>query len=57
MSCSNTAIFSRGDSFSSEWTWVPGAGVYTVEQYVTGSLWGDRLKLGSLTAKYYYARI
>jgi hypothetical protein len=26
MSCSNTAIFSRGDSFSSEWTWVPGAG-------------------------------
>jgi len=33
------------------------AGVYTVEQYVTGSLWGDRVKLGTLTAKYYYARI
>lgn len=28
----------------------------TVNQYVTGSLWGDRLKLGTLTAKYYYAR-
>jgi hypothetical protein len=26
MSCSNTAVFSRGDSFSSVWTWVPGAG-------------------------------
>jgi hypothetical protein len=26
-------------------------------QYVTGSLWGDRLKLGTITAKYYYARI
>lgn len=34
-----------------------GGGVYTIDQYVTGSLWGDRLKLGSLTAKYYYARI
>ena len=31
--------------------------VCSVVQYVTGSLWGDRLKLGSLTAKYYYARI
>ena len=26
MSCSNTAVFSRGDSFSSVWTWVPGQG-------------------------------
>jgi hypothetical protein len=34
-----------------------GDGVYSVDQYVTGSLWGDRLKLGDLTAKYYYARI
>lgn len=34
-----------------------GSGVYSVDQYVTGSLWGDRLKLGTLTAKYYYARI
>ena len=34
-----------------------GSGVYSVDQYVTGSLWGDRLKLGSITAKYYYARI
>jgi hypothetical protein len=33
------------------------ANVYTVEQYVTGSLWGDRLKLGTATAAYYYARI
>jgi hypothetical protein len=30
---------------------------FTVSQNVTGSLWGDRLKLGTLTAKYYYARI
>jgi len=33
------------------------AAVYTVEQYVTGSLWGDRLKTGTDTARYYYARI
>jgi hypothetical protein len=26
-------------------------------QYVSGSLWGDRIKLGTNTAKYYYARI
>lgn len=26
-------------------------------QYVTGSLWGDRLKTGTDTARYYYARI
>lgn len=31
--------------------------VCTVNQYVTGSLWGDRIKLGTLTASYYYARI
>jgi hypothetical protein len=30
---------------------------FRVDQYVTGSLWADRIKLGSLTAKYYYARI
>jgi hypothetical protein len=29
----------------------------TVTQFVTGSLWGDRLKLGSDTARYYYAQI
>jgi len=29
----------------------------TVTQYVTGSLWGDRIKLGTQTATYYYARI
>jgi hypothetical protein len=29
----------------------------TVTQYVTGSLWADRIKLGSATATYYYARI
>lgn len=33
------------------------SGSYSVTQYVTGSLWGDRVKLGTLTAKYYYARI
>ena len=31
--------------------------VWTVHQYVTGSLWGDRIKLGTDTAQYYYARI
>jgi hypothetical protein len=30
---------------------------FAVDQYVTGSLWGDRIKLGSQTAQYYYARI
>lgn len=34
-----------------------GSGVYSVDQYVTGSLWGDRIKLGTNTAQYYYARI
>jgi hypothetical protein len=34
-----------------------GSGVYSVDQYVTGSLWGDRIKLGTDTAQYYYARI
>jgi hypothetical protein len=29
----------------------------TVTQFVTGSLWSDRIKLGTLTATYYYARI
>ena len=30
---------------------------FTVSQNVTGSLWSDRIKLGTLTASYYYARI
>jgi hypothetical protein len=30
---------------------------FTVSQNVTGSLWSDRLKLGTVTATYYYARI
>lgn len=29
----------------------------TVTQIVTGSLWGDRLKTGSDTARYYYAQV
>jgi hypothetical protein len=29
----------------------------SVVQYVSGSLWGDRIKLGTDTAQYYYARI
>ena len=29
----------------------------TVTQFVTGSLWADRIKLGSATATYYYARV
>jgi hypothetical protein len=29
----------------------------SVTQYVTGSLWADRIKLGSATATYYYARV
>jgi hypothetical protein len=34
-----------------------GDGVYSVDQYVTGSLWADRIKLEGITAKYFYARI
>ena len=30
---------------------------FTVNQNVTGSLWADRIKLGTTTARYYYARI
>lgn len=30
---------------------------YTIDQYVTGSLWGNRIKLGDNTARYFYARI
>jgi len=30
---------------------------FTVSQNITGSLWADRLKLGTSTASYYYARI
>lgn len=30
---------------------------FTVNQYISGSLWGDRMKLGTTTARYYYARI
>lgn len=29
----------------------------TVNQYVGSSLWADRIKLGTTTARYYYARI
>jgi hypothetical protein len=29
----------------------------TVTQFVTGSLWADRLKLGATTAQYFYARV
>jgi hypothetical protein len=32
-------------------------GTFTVDQYVTGSLWADRIKLGTQVAQYYYARI
>lgn len=34
-----------------------GEGAYSVDQYVTGSLWTDRIKLAGITAKYFYARI
>jgi hypothetical protein len=34
-----------------------GDGVYSVDQYVTGSLWADRIKINGMTARYYYARI
>jgi hypothetical protein len=29
----------------------------SVNQFVTGSIWGDRVKLGTNTAQYFYARI
>jgi len=28
-----------------------------ITQYVTGSLWSDRIKLGTVTAEYYFARV
>lgn len=31
--------------------------VNSLSQFVTGSLWTDRIKVGSLTARYYYSRI
>ena len=33
----------------------PTTGAFS--QYVSSSLWGDRIKLGTTTARYYYARI
>jgi hypothetical protein len=30
---------------------------FTVSQNITGSLWGDRIKMGTQTAKYYYAQV
>jgi hypothetical protein len=30
---------------------------YTVDQMVSGSLWVDRIKTGSMTARYYWARV
>jgi hypothetical protein len=29
----------------------------SVSQFVTGSLWSDRIKMGTQTARYYHARI
>jgi hypothetical protein len=34
-----------------------GDGAYSVDQYITGSLWADRIKLAGITARYFYARI
>lgn len=34
-----------------------GSDNITINQYVTGSLWGDRIKVGTDTAQYFYARI
>jgi hypothetical protein len=31
--------------------------VISVQQYVTGSLWASRIKVGDLTAQYFYARV
>jgi len=30
---------------------------FTVSQNITGSLWGDRIKMGTQTATYYYAQV
>ena len=35
----------------------PTTSQVVVTQYVTGSIWGDRIKIGDQTARYYYARI
>lgn len=34
-----------------------GGGAYSVDQYITGSLWADRIKIAGSTARYFYARI
>jgi hypothetical protein len=31
--------------------------VLSINQYVTGSLWASRIKVGELTAQYFYARV
>lgn len=31
--------------------------IFTISQNITGSLWADRIKMGTETAAYYYARI
>ena len=35
----------------------PTTGVITLWQYVTGSLWTDRIKLAGIDAKYFWARV
>jgi hypothetical protein len=35
----------------------PTTSKVVVSQYVTGSIWADRLKTGTDTARYYYARV
>jgi hypothetical protein len=34
-----------------------GSGSYKVDQYITGSLWADRIKIAGDTATYFYARL
>ena len=35
----------------------PSTNAITIWQYVTGSLWTDRVKLAGITARYYFARV
>ena len=42
---------------SEGYVWVATVNGSTVTQYLTGSLWADRIKMGSTAATYYYARV
>lgn len=52
-----TSTNAYGYILLAEATLDPVTSSVVVNQYVTGSLWTDRIKLGSTDATYYYARV